>query len=200
MPVDPNAANRNHRLSPGCRHLPTGWSATCASAGRWRKSACPIGSSCSSGEPRPPEYYREQPFGQVPCYREGPGADVRERARSCMHIGEKSEKLLPRDAEPRMRGDRRGPDRRAEQRRAGDPEPDRDRRSSTRDEEWAKQRRPRRRGVRAAEAQAGRRLRSATRSGSRGPVHDRRPDDGDRAAHACGTPIWWLNSPISQPM
>ncbi|MGH6729158.1 MAG: glutathione S-transferase family protein, partial [Sphingomicrobium sp.] len=51
---------------------------------------------------RPPEYYLEQPFGQVPCYREGP-LRIFESGAIVQHIGEKSEKLLPRDAVPRMR-------------------------------------------------------------------------------------------------
>ena len=51
---------------------------------------------------RPPEYYLEQPFGQVPCYREGP-LKIFETGAIVQHIGEKSEKLLPRDAVPRMR-------------------------------------------------------------------------------------------------
>jgi glutathione S-transferase len=51
---------------------------------------------------RPPEYYLDQPFGQVPCYREGP-LGIFESGAIVQHIGEKSEKLLPRDAIPRIR-------------------------------------------------------------------------------------------------
>ena len=51
---------------------------------------------------RSPEYYLEQPFGQVPCYAEGP-LKIFESGAIVQHIGEKSEKLLPRDAVPRMR-------------------------------------------------------------------------------------------------
>ena len=51
---------------------------------------------------RPPEYYLEQPFGQVPCYREGP-LKIFETGAIVQHIGEKSEKLLPRDAVARIR-------------------------------------------------------------------------------------------------
>ena len=51
---------------------------------------------------RPPEYYLEQPFGQVPCYREGP-MKIFETGAIVQHIGEKSEQLLPRDSVPRMR-------------------------------------------------------------------------------------------------
>ncbi len=51
---------------------------------------------------RPPEYYLEQPFGQVPCYSEGP-LKIFETGAIVQHIGEKSETLLPRDAVPRMR-------------------------------------------------------------------------------------------------
>lgn len=50
---------------------------------------------------RPPEYYLDQPFGQVPCYREGP-LKIFESGAIVQHIGEKSEKLLPRDAVARI--------------------------------------------------------------------------------------------------
>jgi glutathione S-transferase len=50
----------------------------------------------------PSEYFLEQPFGQVPCYREGP-MKIFETGAIVQHIGEKSEKLLPRDAVSRMR-------------------------------------------------------------------------------------------------
>jgi len=51
---------------------------------------------------RPPEYYLDQPFGQVPCYREGP-LRIFESGAIVQHIGEKSEKLLPRDSVARIR-------------------------------------------------------------------------------------------------
>ncbi|MEO7655005.1 MAG: glutathione S-transferase family protein [Sphingomicrobium sp.] len=50
---------------------------------------------------RPPEYYLEQPFGQVPTYSEGP-LKIFESGAIVQHIGEKSEKLLPRDAVARI--------------------------------------------------------------------------------------------------
>jgi len=50
---------------------------------------------------RPPEYYLDQPFGQVPCYREGP-LTIFETGAIVQHIGEKSEKLLPRDSVARI--------------------------------------------------------------------------------------------------
>ena len=54
------------------------------------------------GSERPADYYREQPFGQVPCYREG---DLRlfETGAIVQHIGEKDERLLPRDPVGRAR-------------------------------------------------------------------------------------------------
>jgi glutathione S-transferase len=54
------------------------------------------------GSERPTDYYREQPFGQVPCYREG---DLRlfESGAIVQHIGEKDERLLPRDPIGRAR-------------------------------------------------------------------------------------------------
>lgn len=54
------------------------------------------------GGERPPEYYLEQPFGQVPCLRDG-AMKIFESGAILQYIGEKGEKLLPRDAVPRMR-------------------------------------------------------------------------------------------------
>jgi glutathione S-transferase len=54
------------------------------------------------GQPRPPEYLREQPFDQVPCFSDG---DVRifESGAIVQYIGEKSETLLPTDKQGRYR-------------------------------------------------------------------------------------------------
>ena len=54
------------------------------------------------GQPRPPEYLREQPFDQVPCFNDG---EVRifESGAIVQYIGEKSEKLLPTDKQGRFR-------------------------------------------------------------------------------------------------
>jgi glutathione S-transferase len=51
---------------------------------------------------RPADYLREQPFGQVPAYREG---EVRlfESGAIVLHIAERSETLMPRDAVGRAR-------------------------------------------------------------------------------------------------
>ncbi|WP_338467900.1 glutathione S-transferase family protein [Novosphingobium sp. ZN18A2] len=45
---------------------------------------------------RPAEYYREQPWGQVPFYREG-ALQLFECGAIALHIAERSEALLPRD-------------------------------------------------------------------------------------------------------
>lgn len=52
--------------------------------------------------PRPPEYFLEQPFGQVPVFVEG---DLRmfETGAILLHIGERTEVLLPRDEIGRAR-------------------------------------------------------------------------------------------------
>lgn len=50
---------------------------------------------------RPADYLAEQPFGQVPAYREGP-VSMFETGAIVLHIGEGSEALLPRD--PHARG------------------------------------------------------------------------------------------------
>jgi glutathione S-transferase len=54
------------------------------------------------GQPRPPEYLREQPFDQVPCFSDG---EVRifESGAIVQYIGEKSQTLLPRDKQQRYR-------------------------------------------------------------------------------------------------
>jgi glutathione S-transferase len=51
---------------------------------------------------RPPEYVKEQPFDQVPCFSDG---EVRifESGAIVQYIGEKSEALLPRDVQERYR-------------------------------------------------------------------------------------------------
>jgi len=51
---------------------------------------------------RPQDYYREQPYGQVPFYREG-DVELFESGAIVLHIGEKDERLLPRDAVGRAR-------------------------------------------------------------------------------------------------
>ncbi|MBX3593137.1 glutathione S-transferase family protein [Sphingomonas sp.] len=50
--------------------------------------------------PRPADYFREQPWGQVPALRDG---DVRmfESGAILLHLGEKDERLLPRDPQAR---------------------------------------------------------------------------------------------------
>jgi len=51
---------------------------------------------------RPPEYLREQPFDQVPCFRDGQ-VHIFESGAIVQYVGEKSEALLPRELEPRFR-------------------------------------------------------------------------------------------------
>jgi glutathione S-transferase len=52
--------------------------------------------------PRSPEYLAEHPFGQVPVYRDGE-VSLFESGAIVLHIAEKSEALLPRDAQERAR-------------------------------------------------------------------------------------------------
>src|SRR5919199_1584219 len=52
--------------------------------------------------PIPPGYEREQPFCQVPAYREG-DLQLFESGAIVQHIGEKDERLLPRDPVGRAR-------------------------------------------------------------------------------------------------
>ena len=51
---------------------------------------------------RPNDYFAEQPFGQVPSYRDGE-VQLFESGAIVLHIGEKSEALMPRDPEGRAR-------------------------------------------------------------------------------------------------
>jgi glutathione S-transferase len=51
---------------------------------------------------RPEEYFREQPFGQVPIYRDG-DVEMFETGAIVLHIGEHCETLLPREAAGRAR-------------------------------------------------------------------------------------------------
>ncbi len=51
---------------------------------------------------RPPEYLREQPFDQVPCFNDG-RVHIFESGAIVQYVGEKSEALLPRDPQGRYR-------------------------------------------------------------------------------------------------
>lgn len=51
---------------------------------------------------RPPEYVREQPFDQVPAYRDD-GVQIFESGAIVQYIGEQSEALLPRGPQERFR-------------------------------------------------------------------------------------------------
>ena len=51
---------------------------------------------------RPPEYLSEQPFDQVPIYRDG-DVHIFETGAIVQYVGERSETLLPRDANGRFR-------------------------------------------------------------------------------------------------
>lgn len=52
--------------------------------------------------PRPEEYFQEQPFGQVPAYRDET-VQLFESGAIVLHIGERAEALLPHDAAGRAR-------------------------------------------------------------------------------------------------
>lgn len=53
-------------------------------------------------EERPADYFNEQPWGQVPVYNEG-DIHLFESGAILIHIGEKDERLLPRDPRGRAR-------------------------------------------------------------------------------------------------
>ena len=52
--------------------------------------------------PRPQEYFAEQPFGQVPAYRDGE-VQLFESGAILIHLGLQDERLLPTQTAPRMR-------------------------------------------------------------------------------------------------
>ena len=52
--------------------------------------------------PRPPEYFLEQPFGQVPAFRDRE-VQLFESGAILIHLGLQDERLLPRDTASRMR-------------------------------------------------------------------------------------------------
>lgn len=54
------------------------------------------------GSPRPAEYAQEQPFDQVPCFRDDQ-VSIFESGAIIQYIGEQSETLLPRDAQAKYR-------------------------------------------------------------------------------------------------
>ena len=54
------------------------------------------------GQQRPPEYLLEQPFDQVPCFKDGI-VQIFETGAIAQYIGEKSEALLPRDPQGKYR-------------------------------------------------------------------------------------------------
>ena len=124
---------------------------------------------------RPPEYLLEQPFDQVPVLRDGQ-VHIFETGAIVQYIGEKDERLLPRDPQGRYRAIQ------WTYSALNSVEPALFNVLMTdifcADEEWAKLP-ARRRRFRPPEAQA--RLRLARRQGlARGSLHDRRPADGHR--------------------
>ncbi len=52
--------------------------------------------------PRPSDYYSDQPFGQVPCYRDGE-VELFESGAILIHLGLGDERLLPSDPQGRGR-------------------------------------------------------------------------------------------------
>ena len=99
MPVDPNA---NIEISAFAWVPPFAEGLVRDLRPRWalEEIGLPYRVRLLEGE-RPPEYYLEQPFGQVPLYCEGP-LKIFESGAIVQHIGEKSENLLPRDAVARI--------------------------------------------------------------------------------------------------
>jgi glutathione S-transferase len=54
------------------------------------------------GQQRPPDYVKEQPFEQIPCFSDGE-VKIFESGAIVQYIGEKNEALLPRDPQSKFR-------------------------------------------------------------------------------------------------
>ena len=102
MPVDPNASVQITALSwvpPFARGLVRDLRV------RWalEEAGIPYSVRTFDGRTaRPRDYFEEQPWGQVPCYRDGKGV-LFESGAIVFHIGERSEALLPHDEMGRAR-------------------------------------------------------------------------------------------------
>jgi glutathione S-transferase len=102
MPVDPNAAVRitAFRWVPDfargqVRDLRVRWAL--------EEAGVPYAvRKLDATHERPADYYAEQPWGQVPSYRDG-DVQLFESGAIVLHIGRKSETLLPRDPDERDR-------------------------------------------------------------------------------------------------
>ena len=70
-------SDRDHRAQLGSCFA-QGLVTDLRSAGRSKRPVSTIASACSAGE-RPPEYPKEQPFNQVPCFSDGDCPDFRKR-------------------------------------------------------------------------------------------------------------------------
>lgn len=87
----------------GCPTSPRDRSATCASAGRWRKSASPTKCAISKrGSQKAPPHRAIQPFGQVPTYEEG-DLSLFESGAIVLHVASQHPGLMPTDANARAR-------------------------------------------------------------------------------------------------
>ena len=75
--------------------------ATCAPLGARGKPGSTIASACWTSSGRL-NISKEQPFDQVPCFRDGT-VKIFETGAIVQYIGEKSEKLLPRDPQGKYR-------------------------------------------------------------------------------------------------
>ncbi|MBR0552563.1 glutathione S-transferase family protein [Stakelama marina] len=71
---------------------------------RWalEEAGIPYRTRLISALERPRAYFEEQPFGQVPAFRDGT-VEIFESGAIVLYIGEDSERLLPRDAAARAR-------------------------------------------------------------------------------------------------
>ncbi len=83
---------------PDCR---AAMCVTSACVGRWKRRGCPIASRARRSRPAP-EHFAHQPFGQVPWLTDG-DISIFESGAILLHLGERSEALMP--ADPRGRSE-----------------------------------------------------------------------------------------------
>ena len=68
--------------------------ATSACVGPWRWRGCPTALKASPFHNRPPAHFAHQPFGQIPWLTDG-DITIFESGAILLHLGEKSDKLMP---------------------------------------------------------------------------------------------------------
>ena len=101
MPINPNARSRSPP-STGSRRSHTGWCATCACAGRWRKSGSTTGSRLLGGDRARPTMSTSSRSTRSRASATEP-VKIFESGAIVQYIGEKSEACCQRTRKARYR-------------------------------------------------------------------------------------------------